>query len=143
MALRVLLPYVEAQRDTSAAIDSLKVLDIASGVQLYPRVSTPDQLENVSAQMQQDISFCVAYGWHERLVICDNADLAKSGQLPMNERTAFLKMLGRIQRGEVKTIIAAQVDRFFRMKWGIEYEKFMMLCAEYDVKVVTLSHNRR
>jgi hypothetical protein len=73
----------------------------------------------------------------------DPADLGMSGQKRMDERPAFVGMLVRIENRIVKTVIAGQVDRFFREKWGIEYGKFMQICAEYDVKVVTLTHDRR
>src|SRR5216683_4307769 len=118
-------------------------LDLTHAVQLYPRVSTKEQMANVSAEMQQDISFALNYGWPEDLIIMDAADLGVSGQKRMDERLAFLGMLGRIRNGIVKTIIAAQVDRFFREKWGVEYGKFMQICYDFGVKVVTLTHDRR
>lgn len=118
-------------------------LDLTHAVQLYPRVSTREQMANVSTEMQQDISFALNYGWSKELIIMDPADLGMSGQKRMDERPAFVGMLARIQSRIVKTVIAGQVDRFFREKWGIEYGKFMQICAEYDVKVVTLTHDRR
>jgi DNA invertase Pin-like site-specific DNA recombinase len=118
-------------------------LDLTYSVQLYPRVSTKEQLKNISAEMQQDKSFALNYGWTDEQIIMDPADLGKSGQLRMDQRSAFLGMLGRIRNSIVKTVIAAQVDRFFREKWGVEYGKFMQICCEYNVKVVTLTHDRR
>jgi DNA invertase Pin-like site-specific DNA recombinase len=85
-----------------------------SYVQVYPRVSTPEQKKNVSAEMQQDKSFALMYGWIDEHIIMDTADLGLSGQLPMEERPAFVKMLGRIADGTIKAVIAAQVDRLFR-----------------------------
>ena len=120
-----------------------RVLDLTHAVQLYPRVSTREQMKNVSTEMQLDISFARDYGWPEELIIMDPADLGLSGQKRMDERPAFLGMLGRIRDGIVKTVIAAQVDRFFREEFGVEYSKFMQICHDYDVKVVTLKHDRR
>lgn len=107
--------------------------------QVYPRVSTPEQKKNVSAEMQQDKSFAVLCGWidEENNIIMDTDDLGLSGQLKMEERPAFVKMLRRIANGTVKTVIAAQVDRLFRDRWGAEYSKFMEICYTYGVKVVT------
>lgn len=112
--------------------------------QVYPRVSTPEQKKNVSAEMQQDKSFAVLCGWVDdgENIIMDKDDLGLSGQLPMEERPAFVKMLRRIADGTIKTVIAAQVDRLFRDRWGAEYSKFMEICFTYGVKVVTPNPNR-
>ncbi len=89
--------------------------------------------------MQQDKSFAVLCGWVDdgKNIIMDIDDLGLSGQLRMEERPAFVKMLRRIAEGTVKTVIAAQVDRLFRDRWGAEYSKFMEICFTYGVKVVT------
>ncbi len=107
--------------------------------QVYPRVSTPEQKKNVSAEMQQDKGFAILCGWvdDEAHIIMDTDDLGLSGQLKMEERPAFVKMLRRIEDGTVKVVIAAQVDRLFRDRWGAEYSKFMEICFTYGVKVVT------
>ena len=120
---RLFLPPQDRQTKIELAQGrrSLPELDLEHDVQLYPRVSTKEQMENVSAEMQQDISFALNYGWPRRRIIMDKADLGKSGQLRMDEREAFVGMLHRIRIGQVKTVIAAQVDRFFREKWGVEY----------------------
>lgn len=141
--VRVILPLQPQEPQEPSWRMRQPELDLTHAVQLYPRVSTKEQMANVSAEMQQDISFARNYGWPENLIIMDPADLGISGQKRMDERPAFLGMLARIQNGTVKTVIAAQVDRFFREKWGIEYGKFMKICAEYDVKVVILTHDCR
>ena len=107
--------------------------------QVYPRVSTPEQKKNVSAEMQQDKSFATLCGWTDDGVniIMDTRDLGLSGQLKMEERPAFVDMLRRIAGGAIKVVIAAQVDRLFRDRWGAEYSKFMEICYTYGVKVVT------
>ncbi len=141
---RIILPYQGQTAQEPVQVRGREPeLDLTHAVQLYPRVSTKEQMDNVSAEMQQDITFALRYGWAQRLIIMDKADLGKSGQLRMDERPAFLGMLHRIREGNVKTVIAAQVDRFFREKWGVEYGKFMQICHEYNVKVVTLTHDRR
>jgi hypothetical protein len=106
---------------------------------VYPRVSTPEQKKNVSAEMQQDKGFAILCGWidDDAHIIMDTDDLGLSGQLRMEERPAFVKMLRRIADGTIKTVIAAQVDRLFRDRWGAEYSKFMEICFTYGVKVVT------
>ncbi len=143
MARIILPPQQEESEKPWQRGSSRPELDLTHSVQLYPRVSTKEQLKNISAEMQQDKSFARDYGWTDAQIIMDPADLGKSGQLRMDERSAFLGMLGRIRNGIVKTVIAAQVDRFFREKWGVEYGKFMQICCEYNVKVVILTHDRR
>lgn len=118
-------------------------LDTKHHVMIYPRVSTPDQMLNVSSEMQQDKSFALAYGWKDELILMDTSDLGLSGRLRMEERPAFTNMLRLIEEGKVKTIIVAQVDRLFRDRWGQEYGKFMEICFTYGVKVATLSNNRQ
>jgi hypothetical protein len=141
---RIILPTQQEESEKPWRKGSSRPeLDLTHNVQLYPRVSTKEQLKNISAEMQQDKSFALEYGWTGVQIIMDPADLGKSGQLRMDQRSAFLGMLGRIRNGIVKTVIAAQVDRFFREKWGVEYGKFMQICCEYNVKVVTLTHDRR
>src|SRR5438034_5254409 len=105
--------------------------------QVYPRVSSPEQKKNVSAEMQQDKGFALLCGWIEERIIMDTDDLGLSGQLRMEDRPAFVKMLRNIANGTIKVVIAAQVDRLFRDRWGQEYSKFMEICFTYGVKVVT------
>ena len=89
--------------------------------------------------MQQDKSFAVLCGWVDdgENIIMDTRDLGLSGQLKMEERPAFIDMLRRIADGTIKVVIAAQVDRLFRDRWGAEYSKFMEICYTYGVKLVT------
>src|SRR5947208_14881278 len=86
-------------------------LPIDSFAQIYPRVSSPEQKKNVSAEMQQDKGFALLCGWQERLIIMETDDLGLSGQLRMEDLPAFVKMLRNIAEGKVKAVIAAQVHR--------------------------------
>jgi predicted site-specific integrase-resolvase len=106
--------------------------------QVYPRVSTPEQRENVSAEMQQDRRFAVLCGWSDddEMIIVETDDLGLSGQLRMEERPAFVKMLRNIASGKVRVVIVANISRFFRRKWNDEAEKFMQICDSYGVKVI-------
>ena len=107
--------------------------------QIYPRVSTPEQMRNVSAEMQQDKTFAEQCGWADDGVhiIMDIRDLGVSGQLRMEERLAFRDMLRRIENGEIGAVVTCNVDRLFRNKWGDESGKFMEICHRYNVVVVT------
>jgi hypothetical protein len=119
--------------------------------QIYPRVSTPEQKKNVSAEMQQDKSFAIQCGWTEDLIIIDKRDLGVSGQLRMEDRLAFRDMLRRMREIEdraetpeekamakrIRAVIARDVSRLFRNKWGDEPGKFMEICYRYNVPVVT------
>jgi len=70
------------------------------------------------------------------MIIVETDDLGLSGQLRMEERPAFVKMLRNIASGKVRAVIVANIDRFFRRKWNDEAEKFMQLCDTYEVKVI-------
>jgi len=105
--------------------------------QIYPRVSTPEQKNNVSTEMQKDKSFAISCGWTEEHIILDDRDLGVSGQLRMEERLAFNDMLRRIANGHIKAVVAVNVDRLFRNKWGDESGKFMEICFRYGVIVIT------
>jgi len=115
-------------------------------VQPYPRVSTPEQIKNMSAEMQQDKRFCLLCGWTENLIIMDTRDLGISGRLRMEEREAFSDMIARIADPDplrrVRTIVAANVSRLFRDRWGKEYSRFMEICFTYGVKVVIANKTR-
>lgn len=117
-------------------------LPLASYVQIYPRVSKPEQRRNVSAEMQVDKKFALVCGWPDELILVDDRDLGLSGQLRMEDRPAFNEMNRKIANGQVKIVIVAQVDRLFRDRWGQEYAKFMEICYTYGVKVITLNHTR-
>src|SRR5258708_2572752 len=88
--------------------------------QVYPRVSTLEQMENVSAEMQKDKSFALSCGWEDHFIIVDDSDLGVSGQLRMEDRKAFNAMLRRIANGEIKAVVVFNVDRLFRNHWGDE-----------------------
>src|SRR5947207_9970594 len=105
--------------------------------QIYPRVSTPEQKKNVSAEMQKDKSFAISCGWREDLIILDDRDLGVSGQTLMEDREAFNDMLRRIASGKIKAVVVVNVDRLFRDKWGAESGKFMEICCTYGVIIVT------
>ena len=105
--------------------------------QIYPRVSTPEQKKNVSAEMQKDKSFAISCGWREDLIILDDRDLGVSGQILMEDREAFNDMLRRIAKGKIKAVVVVNVDRLFRDKWGAESGKFMEICHTYGVIIVT------
>ncbi len=106
--------------------------------QVYPRVSTPGQRNNVSAEMQLDRRFALFCGWSDddKMIIVEKDDLGVSGQLRMDERLAFVKMLRNIASGRIKAVIVANISRFFRRKWNDEAEKFMQICDTYGVKVI-------
>src|SRR6266567_5157905 len=100
---------------------------------MYPRVSTPGQKNNVSAEMQlkEDGELwrvALQYGWKQPQIRCPKDDMALSGRLRMEDRPAFKLMLHWIITGQVKAVISVQVDRLFRDKWGTEYSKFMEIC---------------
>src|SRR5947209_18374017 len=96
--------------------------------QIYPRVSTPEQKNNVSAEMQKDKSFALFCGWRDDQIILDDRDLGVSGQLRMEDRLAFHDMLRRIANDTIKAVVTTNVDRLFRNKWGDESGKFMEIC---------------
>jgi DNA invertase Pin-like site-specific DNA recombinase len=112
-------------------------LPLEDPCQIYPRVSTPEQMKNVSAEMQKDKAFATSCGWREDLIILDDRDLGVSGQTLMEDREAFNDMLRRIASGKIKAVVVVNVDRLFRDKWGAESGKFMEICHMYGVIIVT------
>jgi hypothetical protein len=109
---------------------------------LYPRVSTPGQLGNVSSEMQLEENgrlwkLAIECGWKPGQIHEYKQDMALSGQLLMEERPSFKALLQDIVSGKVKAVIAIDVDRLFRDKWGKEYAKFMEICEKYHVIVIT------
>jgi predicted site-specific integrase-resolvase len=133
---RFTIPAKETQEKRPQALALKWELPLAAYAQIYPRVSTPDQKYNISALMQQDRNFALLCGWLIDKLIVEADDLGLSGQLRMEERPAFIKMLRNIASGKVKAIIVANVDRFFRRKWMDEAEKFMQICEHYGVKII-------
>src|SRR5258708_26409193 len=112
---------------------------------LYPRVSRPGQLGNVSDEMQQHENgelwaLGLRCGWKKHQIVVLDDDMAMSGTLKMEERPAFRKMLNLIIAGRVRAVLAVDPDRLFRDKWGQEYGKFMEICEKYKVLVVTPGH---
>src|SRR5260370_15159897 len=114
-------------------------LPVQRPCQIYPRVSTPEQKKNVSAEMQKDKSFAISCGWIDdgRGIILDERDLGVSGQLRMEDREAFSAMLKRIANHTIGAVVTCNVDRLFRNKWGDEPGKFMEICFANNVLVIT------
>ena len=46
-------------------------------------------------------------------------------------------MLRRIERREIGAVVTCNVDRLFRNKWGDEYGRFMQICHDNNVIVIT------
>src|SRR5438874_13743520 len=133
-------PEHDQQRMNAVITSREEPLLLNAYCQPYPRVSTPDQMKNMSAEMQQDKRFAILCGWPEEFIIMDTRDLGVSGRLRMEEREAFSDMIARISdpdlKRRVRTIIAANVSRLFRDRWGKEYSRFMEICFTYGVKVI-------
>jgi hypothetical protein len=137
----ILIPASQREQQIAITPTEEKLL-LDAYVQPYPRVSTPEQRKNMSAEMQQDKKFALLCGWPEELIIMDTRDLGVSGRLRMEDRLTFSEMITRIAEGIVKTIIAANVSRLFRDRWGKEYARFMEICFTYGVKVVIANKTR-
>ncbi|GAC1344069.1 MAG: hypothetical protein NVSMB27_04630 [Ktedonobacteraceae bacterium] len=125
------------QQPTYQATNQTIPLPLDYPCQVYPRVSTPEQMENISAEMQKDKSYALSCGWKEHMIIVDDRDLGVSGQLRMEDRKAFNALLRRIANGEIKAVVVFNVDRLFRNRFGDESGKFMEICHTYGVLVVT------
>jgi hypothetical protein len=109
---------------------------------IYPRVSSPGQRGNVSSELQlaedgELWNIALRLGWKEDQVRHPKDDMELSGTLRMEDRPAFKLMLQWIISAQVRAVIAVNVDRLFRDKWGTEYSKFMEICEKYHVLVVT------
>lgn len=109
---------------------------------IYPRISTPGQRGNVSSELQlkedgELWNLAMRCGWKQHQVRHPKDDMELSGTLRMEDRPAFKQTLQWIINGEVRAVLAVNVDRLFRDKWGTEYSKFMEICEKYRVYVVT------
>ena len=109
---------------------------------IYPRISTPGQRGNVSSELQlaedgELWNMALRCGWQQHQVRHPKDDMELSGTLRMEDRPAFKLMLQWIINGEVRAVLAVNVDRLFRDKWGTEYSKFMEICEKYHVIVIT------
>src|SRR5712691_8192084 len=130
------------QQHTSIVWGTVPTLPLAYDCVIYPRISTPGQRGNVSSELQlkedgELWNLALRLGWKQQQVRHTKDDMEVSGQLKMEERLAFKLMLQWIINGEVRAVIAVQVDRLFRDKWGTEYSKFMEICEKYGVLVIT------
>src|SRR5258708_37898187 len=85
-------------------------IPLDNSCQIYPRVSTPEQIKNVSAEMQKDKSFALSCGWTEDKIILDDRDLGVSGQRRIEDRHAFNEMLRRLANGHIKAVVTVHVD---------------------------------
>lgn len=140
---KIFIPASEREREQQTTIaSSQQRLPIEAYVQVYPRVSTPEQKKNISAEMQQDKRFALRCGWANERIIMDTRDLGLSGRMRMEDRPAFSEMIAGIGEGKIKIIIAANVSRLFRDRWGKEYARFMEICYTYGVKVVIPNKTR-
>jgi hypothetical protein len=127
---------------TSSAWGRTPALPLDFDCTLYPRISTPGQRGNVSSELQlaedgELWNIALRLGWKERQIRHPKDDMELSGTLRMEDRPAFKLMLQWIISGQVRAVIAVQVDRLFRDKWGTEYSKFMEICEKYGVLVIT------
>ncbi len=127
-------------------------LPLEKDVLLYPRVSQPGQLKNVSAELQAKedgelVRTAKQLGWLPENEWAPEKgigkirqfpqDMAKSARLRMEDRPGFKLMLQAIVAGEARAVIAVDVDRLFRDKYGSESGKFIEMCERYQVIVIT------
>jgi hypothetical protein len=127
-------------------------LPLDKDVLLYPRVSQPGQLKNVSAELQAKedgelVRTAKQLGWLPESEWTPEKgigrirqfpqDMAKSARLRMEDRPGFKLMLQAIVAGEARAVIAVDVDRLFRDKYGSESGKFIEMCERYQVIVIT------
>lgn len=121
---------------------AIPTLPTASDCVIYPRISTTSQRDNVSSELQlkedgELWNMALRLGWKQQQVRHPKDDMELSGTLRMEDRPAFRLMLHWIITGEVRAVLAVNVDRLFRDKWGTEYSKFMEICEKYGVLVIT------
>src|SRR6266496_3734542 len=115
---------------------------------IYPRISTPGQRGNVSSELQlkedgELWNLALRCGWKQHQVRHPKEDMELSGTLRMEDRPAFKQMLQWIINGEVRAVIAVNVDRLFRDKWGTEYSKFMEMNEKPMAKEAKRLSSRR
>jgi len=107
-----------SQRYTWARVPQLP---LHKNILLYPRVSTPMQLGNVSAELQEKEDgeleqMAIKLGWLSESewtpgcgkgkIVKFPQDMAVSGRLRMEDRVGFKKMLQAIISGEAGAVLA-------------------------------------
>jgi len=127
-------------------------LPLDRDVLLYPRVSQPGQLKNVSAELQakedgelvrmaRHLGWLLEGEWEPGKGIGRirqfPQDMAKSARLRMEDRPGFKLMLQAIVAGEGRAVMSVDVDRLFRDKYGSESGRFIEMCERYQVIVIT------
>src|SRR5258708_12098659 len=103
MATIIMQASQREQLITIAPTEEKLLLD--AYVQPYPRVSTPEQKRNMSAEMQQDKKFALLCGWKEPLIIMDTRDLGISGRLRLKNLPPFSNTIPTTAAANPKTII--------------------------------------
>jgi site-specific DNA recombinase len=83
---------------------------------IYCRVSTKDQVQNLSLPTQQRVctEFCQRQGWSVDLVFVERGESAKTAN-----RTELKKLLAycREHKGRVQCVVVYSVNRFAREKY--------------------------
>src|SRR5947209_1481308 len=75
--VKILISASEREKQiTIASTSAEQRLPIETYVQVYPRVSTPEQMKNVSAEMQQD----------RRFALSDDDNICRQRSLPPSDR---------------------------------------------------------
>jgi DNA invertase Pin-like site-specific DNA recombinase len=108
----------------------------------YIRQSTSHQLKkNKQSWMLQDTGLrhklVNSYGWNETLVIPIDDDQGKSGTKRRDERVGLDRLYRLIETGQAGCVAAFDVSRLYRVFSRAEYGRFVDMCVEYSVPVIT------
>ena len=96
----------------------------------YSRVSLPKQKNDLETQTQRLYDFAVANGYQINEQITD----IKSG-MAFNERKGFMKLLDKVTKYEVKTVIIENKDRLVRFGFDLIRTVF----EKYGTTIVVIS----
>lgn len=108
----------------------------------YIRQSTSHQLKkNKQSWMLQDAGLrrklTGGYGWAEELLIQIDDDQGKSGTKRRDERVGLDRLYRLIETGQAGAVAAFDVSRLYRVFSRAEYGRFVDMCVEYNVPVIT------
>src|SRR5207248_6737564 len=115
---------------------------------IYGRQSTINQVKNntVSTEMQTDelIAMAQRMGVAEKSILLylenkreDGTMKNASGSLRIDQREGLRAVVERIEHDEVAAVVVFLEDRLFRDETQIEVNKFILMCQEHNVLIIT------
>jgi hypothetical protein len=120
-------------------VDFKHELQIDKDVEIRVRQSTEDQVGNNSTEIQlEDIKKAIIEaGWKENQIYVNDIDNGQSGRIKLlTDLPGLTRIANRVESGEIGTIFASNVSRFFRAEWQRPSADLADLCRANNVQIV-------